>query len=86
MMTECKNCGQLATKNTSLTGAIIDCECGTYTEYNDTPESEKAVIYDRTMMEYRVADQKEFWMWSPTRSKMDYHGWPISEPYYLKPL
>ena len=58
-MTECKKCGELATKSYNLTGVTIDCACGAYYEDNMIPEPVKAVIYDRSVMRYKVVDRDD---------------------------
>jgi hypothetical protein len=59
-MTECKKCGELANKSYNLTSVTIDCACGTYDEDNMIPEPVKSVIYDRSIMKYKVVNRDDF--------------------------
>ena len=58
-MTECKNCGNLATKTHNLTTVNIDCECGSYSEEIMNQNPRKAVIYDRSIMDYKVVNRED---------------------------
>lgn len=75
-MTECKNCGVLASKTQNLIHCTVNCECGTYTEDIMIEDPVKTVYYNRQIMDYSVGNRDDF-SWR-NNSNIEPIKWPRS--------